>query len=114
MKKRINLENAIFARAAQLHEKIWSKNGALLTAAVDAYLLALISVYNQFFQVENQQCFPEATEDVWANFFTSSVRFGGRLLPFQDLKSELFFESYIKQRLLREEVKKLLDIKNKL
>ena len=94
MSKRLELENLIFWRAAELQANVWGKNGALYASNPDEYLRALLAVYNRFFARENQRDFPQSATYLWdENYFAQHPFFGG-LVPFQKLECELFFERY--------------------
>ena len=68
---KIDLENRIFARAAFLHMHIEESSGTWRASSEkDAYLNALLRVYNQFFSC------PSDTEDRsdWQNFWSEYER----------------------------------------
>ena len=50
---RIDLENEIFARAAQLKTAIHAKYGGLVSSSADLELQTLLYVYNANFRAEN-------------------------------------------------------------
>ena len=56
--RKLNLENKIYFRAACLGASVAGVNGSLRTLSTDPYLCALIRVYNQFFETENQSGSP--------------------------------------------------------
>ncbi len=55
--QKISLENCIFARAGQLQMAVHARAGRLVSGSGDAYLQALLRVYNAFFYQENRQNF---------------------------------------------------------
>jgi len=56
--KKLKLESDIYFRAACLGAAIIGAGGHLRTLSKDAYLRALIRVYNRFFGTENQASLP--------------------------------------------------------
>ncbi len=56
--KKLKLENDIYFRAACLGVTVAGVRGRLRTLSTDAYLNALIRVYNRFFGIENQASSP--------------------------------------------------------
>lgn len=61
--QRIKLENAIYASASKLRTVIHARGGRLVCTEKNAYLQALLEVYNAFFG-----------EDNWKNFCTHEYR----------------------------------------
>lgn len=50
---KLTLENKIFARAAALQTAVHGRQGQLVSPSKDAYLQALLSLYNAYFFREN-------------------------------------------------------------
>ncbi len=113
MRGRAELENLIFKRAAFAKETVFGKRGALYSMGKDNYLHQLLQLYNQFFKAENEQAFLEETDVLWGENYKYERPFYGGLIPFQDLKAEIFFEHYF-LNLLTVEKEKIIDKKNKL
>lgn len=61
-REKIDLENAIFARAYETGTSVYGVMGALVSNSADRKLEALLYVYNAFFRAENQRQFCEVRE----------------------------------------------------
>ena len=109
MSTRLKLENLIFWRAAHLHVTVLGKNGHLLTTSQDAFLQALLQIYNGFFSSQNQRTFKEITRCLWLDYLMNQLPFQGGLIPFQESKNEIEIERYFTSLL-----KQNIDKKNKL
>lgn len=74
--QKITLENTIFARAELLRVAVCGKAGRLISSSTDAYLQALLYVYNAFFYEENwnDYCTQENDLEGFYNFRQMSVR----------------------------------------
>lgn len=56
-RQKIELENAIFARAACVGASVYARSGRLVSPCKEACLQALLQVYNAFFYEENFENF---------------------------------------------------------
>ena len=102
---RIDLENLIFARAAQVHASVDGVRGEWVSPSGDIVLQVLISVYNAFFAEENKRFLAESQDRAetvfWLNFAAEYrapaplVRAYG--VPFfkKDFQAELFWLSFL-------------------
>ena len=95
---KIDLENRIFARAARLSAPVDGVRGRLSSPADDAYLQALLNVYNRFFLDENRVLFLEEEPSLTWRYFKQERRFLPFLCPIKgvpffacDFKANLFF-----------------------
>lgn len=73
--QKLALENKIFACADKLRYVIFSKNGRLFCPKSDAYLQALLCVYNRFFGAENARLFREEKEIDLRKSFATQMQF---------------------------------------
>ena len=113
MMRKIELENLIFFRAKRLNTPIFAKKGRLLVLTHDACLRTLVDVYNYFFADENCRKYAEIEPWLWEEFFDEATPFLTNILPFQDIKQELFVENYFKQFSYAKKQKNI-DKKNKI
>lgn len=91
--QKILLENAIFARANIIGIEVHAYAGRLFTRSVDAYLQALLQVYNAFFYEENNR-FLGVREDKWNEIFWFQTRnMRTALLSTKEYKFELILEN---------------------
>lgn len=118
MKQRLHLENLIFKRAFELGAGVYSKDGCLLSLSQDGYLQALLNVYNQFFSTQNKADYPQMPDYIWEDFLYQSACFASGLLPFQDVKTEVFCENFFNKKSVYTikilEKNKMIDKKNKI
>ena len=89
---KLKLENSIFARAYRLAVPVHSCLGRLSSPSSDAYLGALLYVYNAFFQADNfyQFCSAENPLEGYELFKKSRAGSKGRCMSF--LSAEYPFE----------------------
>lgn len=88
---KIDLENAIFCRAAQLSSCVYSRMGELFCIAPDVCLQMMISVYNAFFAEENRSLLEDealAWHDWWGTYKRHVVEVAGPIYT-PDLLLEL-------------------------
>lgn len=66
---KIDLENAIFARAARLGLCVYSRAGELVCASFDEKLRQMLGVYNRFFAEENRRAAGEEySQHIWDSY----------------------------------------------
>lgn len=66
---KIDLENAIFARAARLGLCVYARAGELLCPSSDEKLRQMLRVYNRFFAAENRQAEgEESSPHIWGSY----------------------------------------------
>ncbi len=71
--QQIDLENALFYRAALLCVSVYSREGRLCSPSQDVLLRSLLLVYNTFFAAENR---PEPDADEWQNWWRDFIQNG--------------------------------------
>ena len=93
LSSKIDLENAIFARAAHLHTSVYSKYGGLVSPAEDLELQTLIYVYNVNFRTENFKnfCSPQEGLEPCQNYLSQRTGKPGltRIYSARELNFEL-------------------------